>query len=83
MNARPQSTSTHTGEVNSPLQPGDAEEESTKLARKQTNKKKKGPPTQKCATLKKIIHKQGETVVMNGQLMWSDPNEPEEQKWSK
>lgn len=85
-NARPQYTSTRTGGVDNPIHLSDEAEEPEEPKEepgRKTNKKKKGPPTHKCATLKKTIHKQGETKVVNGQLMWSDPNEPEDQKWSK
>ena len=81
-NARPQSNSNRTGGVDNPVQLSDEAEE-LEEPRKQTNKKKKGPPTERCATLKKTIHKQGETKVVKGELMWSDPNEPEDQKWSE
>lgn len=57
----------------------DAEEPKQELGK--TDKKKKGPPIHKCATLKKTMLKQGETKLVSGQLMWSDPNEPEDQKW--
>lgn len=79
--ARPQSS--RTGTVNNLLHVEDAAEESDEEPKKQINKKKKGPPTHRPATLKKMFLKQGETKVENGQLMWSDPNEPEADKWSK
>ena len=82
-NARPQSKSTRTGDGDNPIYLSDEAEEPEHEPKRQTNKKKKGPPTQKCATLKKTIHKHGETKVVNGQLMWSDPNEPDDQKWSE
>lgn len=81
VNVRPQSTSAPTGGVHPAQNESEAAEESEEEPRKQTNKKKRGPPNHRPETLKKTMLKQGETKMENGQLMWSDPNEPEEQKW--
>ena len=50
---------------------------------KKATKRKNNLLAKKCPTVKKIIEKQGQTKVVNGQLMWLDPNEPDNRKWSK
>lgn len=65
------------------LKSEDEAEEPKQEREKETSKRKKGAPTPRCATLKKTIRKQGDTEVVNGQLMWIDPNEPENTKRSK
>lgn len=86
MNAVPHLPHTNipkTRQSNPSLKSDDAAEEPKQEPEKKTSKRKKGAPTSKCATLKKTIHKQGDTEVVNGQLMWIDPNEPENRKRSK
>lgn len=86
INAVPDPAHTHNseaGQSNTRLESGDETEEPKAEPRKKSTRKKKDLPGPKCATLKKTIHKQGETEVVNGQLMWLDPNEPEDKKRSK
>ena len=61
----------------------DEDEEPRQGTKKEITKKIQNPPRTKCATLKKVVHKHGETKTVNGQLMWLDPNEPAHKKWSK
>ena len=59
------------------------DEEPKQAAKKVVPKKIQNPPRTKCATLRKTINKHGETKTVDGQLMWLDPNEPAQKKWSK
>ena len=53
------------------------------VPKKDGTKKIQNPSRTRCATLRKIINKHGETKTVNGQLMWLDLNEPAHRKWSK
>ena len=68
---------------NTPLVSNDQEQDFEGGAEKKTNKRKNGLPAKKCETLRKTTYKTGQTKAVNGQLMWLDPNEPEDKKWSK
>ena len=68
---------------NDPIESSNEDEEPKKGPKKDITKKMQNPPRTKCATLRKTIHKHGETKTVNGQLMWLDPNEPAHKKWSK
>ena len=65
------------------MESSDEEEDSKEGPGVRVSKRKSGVRTRRCATLRKILHEHGTTQVVNGQLMWSDPNEPEDRKWSK
>ena len=65
------------------LESDDETEEPKIDPRKKSTRKKKDPPIPDCATLQKTINEQGETEVVNGQLMWLDPNEPPDKNRSK
>ena len=74
---------TNARQSDTPLQSNDEEQDFEKGPEVNTNKRRNGLPAKRCPTLRKTTYKQGITKVMNGQLMWLDPNEPEDRKWSK
>ena len=71
------------GHPNTRLEASGEVEKPKKEPKEKATSQQRGLPVPKCATLKKAIHKKGETKVVNGQLMWLDPNEPENKKWSE
>ena len=74
---------TKTKQRNDSIESFKEDEEPKQETKKDTTKKIQNPPRTKCATLRKVIRKRGETKTANGQVMWLDPNEPAHKKWSK
>ena len=79
----PPTHKTKTKQLNDPIESFNGAEEPIQEPKSKISKKIQNPPRAKCATLRKIIHKHGETKAVNGQVMWLDPNEPAHKKWSK
>ena len=81
--AVPPARKVKTKQLNDPIESSKEAEEPIQESESGTTKKMRNPPRTKCETLRKVIHKHGETKTVNGQVMWLDPNEPAHKKWSK
>ena len=74
---------TNARQSDTPLKSNEEDQNLEKAPEKDTNKRRNGLPAKRYATLRNTTYKQGITKVVNGQLMWLDPNELEHKKWSK
>ena len=79
----PPTQKTKAKQRNDSIESSSEDEEPKQEPKKDGTKKIQNAPRTRCATLRKTIHKHGETKTVNGQLMWLDPNEPAHKKWSK
>lgn len=74
---------TNARQSDTPLESNEEDQDLEKAPEKDTNKRRNGLPAKRYATLRNKTYKQGITKVVDGQLMWLDPNELEHKKWSK